>query len=585
MNARLPDPHANYARPARGRLQIRQLFNWKVLFVCFGLSALGGTVSGPITFDEIAAKAGVRFLSDSSPSPMKHNPEPLLAGVALFDYDGDGYLDIYFVNGAALPSMAKQGPRFKNRLFHNNHNLTFTDVTDKAGVAGSGYGIGVAVGDYDNDGRPDLFVANVNGNQLFHNNGNGTFTDVTKKAGLAGAFYEGKKMWSVAAAWLDYNNDGLLDLFVSNYCRWDLDTEHTCFANGQNGQRIYCDPRYCKPLPNTLYRNNGDGTFTDVSSETGIAAHLGRGMGVAVADYDGDGYPDIIVANDNAANQLFHNIHGQRFEEVAMEAGVALGQDGNVLSGMGVDFRDVRNRGLPDIWMTAIEKQMFPLFVNQGDGHFVERTAAAGLGADTYEMSGWANGIADLDNDGWKDLFVVRSNVDDNVHLFSPRMYEEPNAVFRNLGNGKFKNVSATAGPAFQIPGAHRGLALGDLDNDGRIDAVVAVLNGEAKVFHNTTENGNHWILLQLSGTKSNRMGIGAKIRLTAADGSVQYNHVTTSLGYAGASDARVHFGLGGNAVAKEIQITWPSGIQQVLRDVAADRVVPVTEPYAGKAR
>ena len=570
-------------RRTRARPFAWLLFNWKVLLICFGLSALGSSVPGPITFEEIAGRAGVRFRSDSSPTPAKHQPEPMLAGVALFDYDGDGYLDIYFVNGAGMPSLVKEGPRYKNRLFRNNHDLTFTDVTDKAGVGGAGYGIGAAVGDYDNDGRPDLYVANVNGYQLFHNNGDGTFSDVTRKAGVGGGLYKGKKMWSVAAAWLDYNNDGLLDLFVSNYCRWDPATEQACFANGQNGPRVTCDPRYCPPLPHTLYRNNGDGTFTDVSVQTGIAAHLGRGMGVAIADYDGDGYPDIFVANDNASNQLFHNIHGERFEEVALDAGVAFGDAGNVLSGMGVDFRDVRNDGLPSVWMTAIEKQTFPLYINVGHGQFVDKTSVAGLEMDTFEMSGWGNGIADLDNDGWKDLFVARSNIDTNVHQFSPRMYEEPNTVFRNLGNGKFRDVSATAGSDFQIPGAHRGLAFGDLDNDGRMDAVVAVLNGQAKIFHNTTRNGNHWILLKLSGTKSNRMGIGAKIRLTAADGSVQYNHATTSMGYGGSSDPRVHFGLGANAVAQEIRITWPSGITQTLRDVAADRVVPVTEPDAGK--
>lgn len=547
-----------------------------ILLVAFQLS--GAVILGPITFEEIAARAGVHFKIDSSPTPQRHQPETMPGGVALFDYNGDGYLDIYFVNGADMPSLAKRGPQYRNRLYRNNGNLTFTDVTEKSGLAGAGYGIGVAVGDYDNDGRPDLFVSNVNGNQLFHNNGDGTFTDVTRKAGVSGGIYKGKKMWSVAAAWLDYNNDGLLDLFVSNYCVWDPQTEKACFANGQNGTRIICDPRYCEPLPHTLYRNNGDGTFTDVSAQTGVAK-LGRGMGVAVADYDGDGYPDIFVANDNAANQLFHNIRGQRFEEVAMEAGVALGEDGNVLSGMGADFRDVRNKGLPDIWMTAIEKQTFPLFLNLGNGHFAVKTAVAGLGMDTFEMSGWGDGIADFDNDGWKDLFVARANVDENIHLFSPRTFEEPNAIFRNLGNGKFQNVSATAGPDFQIAAGHRGVAFGDLDNDGRMDAVVTVLNNPAEIFHNTTRNGNHWILLKLSGTKSNRMGIGAKIRLTAADGSVQYNHVTTSVGYASSSDSRVHFGLGANALAKEIRIAWPSGIEQVLRDVSADRILPITEP------
>jgi len=550
-----------------------------LILVGISCLAVGSVAVGPIAFEEIAGRAGVRFTTNASPTSLRHQPETMAGGVAVFDYDGDGYLDLYFVNGAEMPSLEKRGPQYRNRLFHNNGNLTFTDVTDKAGLGGAGYAIGVAVGDYDNDGHPDLFVTTVSGNQLFHNNGDGTFTDVTAKAGVKGGSYQGKRLWATGAAWLDYNNDGLLDLFVSNYCQWNPATEQACFANGHNGVRIICDPRYCDPLPNMLYRNNGNGTFTDVSAQTGIAAHPGRGMGVAVADYDGDGYPDIFVANDNAANQLFHNIKGQRFEEVALDAGVALGEDGNVLSGMGADFRDVRNNGRPDIWMTAIEKQTFPLYWNLGNGLFAVKTTAAGLGMDTFEMSGWGNGIADFDNDGWKDLFVARANVDENVRLFKPRTFEEPSAVFRNLGKGRFENVSATAGPDFQKPAGYRGVAFGDLDNDGRIDAVVSVLNGQARIFHNTTRNGNHWILLKLRGTQSNRMGIGAKIRVTTADGLVQYNHVTTSVGYASSSDSRVHFGLGANAAAKEIEITWPSGTRQVLNDVAADRIVAVTEP------
>lgn len=539
-----------------------------------GLLAAAGS-TGPITFEEIAKKAGVVFVSHNGATPEKHQPEPMLAGVALFDYDGDGYLDIYFVNGAGMPSLVKDGERHKNRLLHNNGNLTFTDVTDKAGVGGAGYGMGVAVGDYDNDGKPDLYVANINGNQLFHNEGNGVFTDVTARAGVAGGLFKGRKMWSVGAAWLDYNNDGRLDLFVSNYCQWDPETEQPCLVNNQ---RVSCNPRYYGALPHTLYRNNGGGTFTDVSEETGLAVHVGRGMGVAVADYDGDGYPDLFVANDDSPNQLFHNLGGKRFEEVAMEAGVALAEGGNVISGMGVDFRDVANDGRPSIWVTAMEQQTFPLFRNSGRGQFVERTSVAGLSLETAGMSGWANGIVDLDNDGWKDLFVARSNVSDNVAMFSSRLYEESNAVFRNLGTGKFQNVSTSAGPDFQVPGAHRGIAFGDLDNDGRMDAVVTVLNGQAKVFHNVSGNGNHWLLFELLGRKSNRMGIGARIRVTAG-GLTQYNHATTSVGYASSSDPRVHFGLGPAKTAAEVEITWPSGIRQSLRDVVADRIISATEP------
>jgi hypothetical protein len=538
------------------------------------LLALAASVS-PVTFEEITDKAGVHFVNaNGATAGSKRQPESLGAGVALLDYDGDGYLDIYFVNNASMPSLSKDGLQFGNRLYHNNRNLTFTDVTEKAGLAGAGYGMGVAVGDYDNDGRPDLYLASLTGNQLFHNNGDGTFTDVTAKAGVAGGEYNGRKMWSVSAAWVDYNNDGLLDLFVSNYCQWQTAGEPQC---NSGGYPTFCSPRHYKPLPHTLYRNNGDGTFTDVSAETGIAAHLGRGMGVAIADYDGDGFTDIFVANDDAPFQLFHNLGGKRFEEVAVDAGVAFPENGSVISGMGADFRDVQNNGLPSLWITAIEKETFPLFVNVGKGQFEERTAVAKLGMDSYEMSGWSNAIADLDNDGWKDLFVARSNVQDNIAQYSPRRYQEPMSVFRNLGNGRFENATASAGDLTK-PAAHRGMAIGDLDNDGRLDAVASVLNGPARVLHNTTRNGNHWLLLKLEGTKSNRMGIGARVKLTAADGSVQYNHVTTAVGYASSSDSRVHFGLGASAAAKEIEVLWPSGIRQVLRDVAADRVVPVRE-------
>jgi hypothetical protein len=527
-----------------------------------------------ISFEEIAERSGVKFTLNACPTPQRHQPETMAGGVALLDYDRDGLLDIYLVNGATMPSLRKDGAQYQNRLFRNNGNLTFTDVTEQAHAGGIGYGIGVAVGDYDNDGWPDIFLANVGQNQLLHNNGDGTFSDVTARAGLSGALHDGKKMWSVAAAWLDYNNDGLLDLFVSNYCEWDPSKETPCTIAGQTA---YCDPKYYKPLPNTLYRNNGDGTFTDVSVETGIAGYLGRNMGVAVADYDGDGFPDIFVANDTTRSLLFHNLHGKQFEEVGVDKLVAYSEDGMALSGMGVDFRDVNNDGRPDIWYTAQERQTFPLFYGT-TGPFVNVTRSVGLAKETVQMSGWSNGIVDLDNDGWKDLFVARSNVMDNVQTFSARAYGEPNSIFRNTGTRGFENVTALAGPQMQVPGAHRGAAFGDLDNDGKIDVVVSVLNGFAKVFHNVTNNTNHWLAIDLKGVKSNRMGIGAKVALTLDNGTRQYNHATTSVGYASSSDSRVHFGLGALRQVRSLEITWPSGTRQVLHDIAADQILQVTE-------
>jgi hypothetical protein len=530
-----------------------------------------------IRFRDIAQPAGVRFVTENCPTPEKHQPETMPAGVALFDYDGDGLLDIYLVNGAEMPSLVKTGPKYYNRLFHNNGDGTFTDVTGRAGVAGKGYGMGVAVGDYDNDGWPDLFLANVNGNQLFHNNGDGTFTDVTAKAGVGGAMLGDRKMWSISAGWFDYNNDGLLDLFVSNYCQWDPRHEPACV--GLNG-RGYCHPNAFGPLPDTLYRNNGDGTFTDVSKETGISAIQGKGMGVAFADYDGDGFTDVFVANDNAPNLLFHNLGGKRFEEVGFQAGVAYNEDGNALAGMGAEFRDVNNDGLPDLWHTAIENETFPLYLNRGGGQFVNASQPSRIAQISRKMSGWSNGVADLDNDGWKDLFVARGNVMDNIEDISRHFtYAEPNSVFRNLGNGQFEDVSAPAGADFVRPAPYRGLAYGDLDNDGRIDLVVTALGQPARVFRNVSENHNHWILLKLVGTKSNRMGLGARIRVTTGDGQKQYNEATTSTGYAASSDPRVHFGLGAFNVVREIEIRWPSGIRQVLENVPADRIVTVREP------
>jgi hypothetical protein len=550
-----------------------------IVIVALGLTALRlATAPNPsaIRFENITAKAGVNFITHNSPTPNKNQIETMVAGVALLDYDGDGWLDIYLVNGAAIPSLQKESPAYWNRLYHNNHDGTFTDVTERAGLAGAGYGMGVAVGDYDNDGRPDIFLASVTGNQLFHNNGDGTFSDVTAKAGLAGAEMNGKKMWSVGAGWFDYNNDGKLDLFVVNYCVWEVNKDPYCHVKG--GVRGYCHPKLYASLHNSLFRNNGDGTFTDVSQETGISSHMGKGMSVSFADYDGDGFLDAFVANDTTPGFLFHNLGGKKFEEVGMQAGVAYAPDGAALSGMGSDFKDVNNDGRPDIWYTAVEHETFPLLINQGNGEFDDLTHASGLEA-TKEMSGWGNGIFDFDNDGWKDLFVARANVLDNISELGNRKYPEPNSLFRNLGNGKFAEIGPSAGPDFQEEAAHRGVAFGDLFNDGRIDAVVTVLGGPVEILRNISETGNHWILLKLVGKQSNRMGIGAQIHITTEDGASQWNEVTTAVGYTASSDSRVHFGLGKNRLIKDVEIRWPSGIKQVLHEVAADQILTVEEP------
>ena len=540
-----------------------------------GVAAVASTST--IRFEDITARSGFEFISDSNPTPNKNQPETMLSGLGLIDYDNDGYLDIFLINGAAIPSLTKDSPKYFNRLFHNNHDGTFTDVTEKSGLQGDGFDMGVAVGDFDNDGWPDIYVASVTKNHLYHNNGDGTFTDVTDKAGVGSPMYKGEKMWSAAAGWFDYNNDGKLDLFVSNYVRWQVNHDPVCLSGGR--LRAYCHPKFYEPLPPTLYRNNGNGTFTDVSAETGISKTVGKGMGIGFNDYDGDGFTDIFVANDNFPNILFHNLKGKAFENTAMDAGVAYSENGKAVSGMGAEFRDLDNDGLPDIWHTATELETFPLFQDRGNGIFVDVTGRSGLARPTLEMSGWSNGVADFDNDGWKDLFVARGNVLDNIAEFSNRTYGEPNSIFRNLGKMKFEDVSSQAGPAIEAVEPYRGAAIGDLFNDGHMDVVVTVLNGKAKILRNVTSNDNHWIAFQLVGTKSNRMAIGAQLKVTTPDGASQYDIVSTSAGYGASRDPRAHFGLGRFKTVKQVDIRWPSGEHQVLKDMAGDQFHRIVEP------
>ena len=528
-----------------------------------------------IRFENHQKQSRVDFILNNSTTDDKPVIDAVLGGVALLDYDNDGYLDIFFTNGARIPSLAKDSPDFSNRLYHNNHDGTFTDVTDHAGVKGYGYSVGVAVADFDNDGFPDIYVTGVNRNTLYHNNGDGTFTDVTERAGVAGIGPNGKKLWSVSAAWIDYDNDGRLDLFVSNYLDWTFETSKVC---GPPGRRLSCSPTMYKGEQNFLYHNNGDGTFTDVSAATGIAEHIGKGMGVAIADYNDDGWMDIFVANDKERNFLFKNREGKSFEEVGVESFVAFTEDGIPVSSMGVDFRDWNNDGKPSLFVTALGHETFPLFRNEGTGSFSVDTYKAGIGFASLKMSGWGNGIYDFDNDSFKDLFTANSHVSDNADDDPQQHYRQANAVFQNLQDGTFRDVSKQAGPDMQVRAAHRGCAFGDLNNDGKIDVVVSAIGDHAELLYNTTTNNNHWILLQTMGVKSNRDGIGTRIKVTGESGLVQYNHVTTAGSFASSSDKRVHFGLGRDTRIKEIELRWPSGRIQVLQNVKADQILKITE-------
>ena len=511
-------------------------------------------------FTDISAASGIDFvLRNGSTAGQKHQIETMTGGVALFDYDGDGLLDVFFSNGAQEPGLDKRDPGYWNRLYRNRGNGVFEDVTAKAGVAGEGYSMGVAAADYDNDGHPDLFVAGVGRNILYRNRGDGTFEDVTAKAGIH------NEPWSVAAGWFDYDGDGRLDLLVVNYVLWDPAKEPAC-RDPRSGALLHCHPDLYQGLPNTLYHNNGDGTFTDVSEASGIRRHIGKGMGVAFADYDGDGRIDILVTNDTQPNFLFHNEGNGRFREVGLIAGVAVNDDGRTLSSMGVDFRDVNNDGRPDLFLTAIAHETYPLYRNLGKGLFGDFTYRSRVGAATIATTGWSAGIYDLDNDGRKDLFAVNGDLNENAEGARQR-----SVGLMQRADGTFD--AALAGPA----GLNRGAAFGDIDNDGRVDVVIARLGEKPVVLRNVSNEGNHWLGLKLVGTTSNRDAIGAVVHLRTASGE-QWNHVTTSVGYASASDVRVHFGLGSQTRAN-LEIRWPDGRNSSVDVAQVDRYLTVREP------
>jgi hypothetical protein len=534
------------------------------------------TLSGLPHFSDVTSAAGVHFVGVASHTSRKYLIETMGSGVALFDYDNDGRLDIFLVNGAPLTDPTppgiipqKSGPGDWNRLYHQKADGTFEDVTEKAGLQGSGYGMGVAVGDYDNDGFEDLYVTAFGGNKLYHNNGNGTFTDVTAQAGVGGGG------WSTSAAWVDLDNDGLLDLVVLRYLDWNF--EDIWCGEHQDGYRSYCTPDVFHPITPLVYHNNGNGHFTEVSQNVGLN-QPGKGLGIAIADYDGDGRIDLAIANDSMPEFLYHNEGNGRFKEVGLPAGVAVDGEGHTFAGMGIDFTDYNNDGLPDLLITDLANQMYALYRNNGDATFAYDTFPSGLGRITMTHSGWGFRFADYDNDGWKDLLIAQGHDLDNIQLTFPNLhYSEPMLVLKNAGQ-KFVDVSKDAGSIFEQSWVGRGLAVGDIDNDGRLDAVVTTNGGPAYILHNDTATHNHWLTLQLVGHKSNRDAIGATVKLVTAQDS-QFATVTTAGSYLSSSDKSIHFGLGSQTTAQTIEIRWPSGIHQVIHNMRSDQILRIDEP------
>ena len=541
---------------------------------------LGAAPLPDVHFTDITQAAKLEFKQENSATSNKYLVETMGGGVALLDFDNDGRLDIFFTNGAKIDDPMPDGkapdksdPKFWNRLYRQMPDGTFADVTVKAGLSGRSqnhYDMGIAVGDYDNDGFEDIYVTGYGGNTLYHNNGDGTFTDVTRKAGVTAGG------WSASAGFFDYDNDGKLDLFVTRYLAWTFDTNRYC-GEKKPGYRAYCHPDNYEGVTNILYHNNGDGTFTDVSEKAGVSKSIGKGLGVSFADYDGDGFTDIYVANDSVQCFLFHNNGNGTFSEVGLLTGVGFNEDGKTFAGMGIDFSDYDNDGRPDIIVTDLSNERYMLFRNNGDGTFRDVTNQSGVGGATLAFAGWSTRLLDYDNDGWKDLFVAQSHVMDTIEKTSPNLkYLQPPLLLRNQG-GHFVRVSP--GEAFQKEWAGRGAAFGDLDNDGDVDIVVSNAGQYAYLLRNDGGNRKHWLEIETIGTKSNRDGIGSRVKVVSPSGLTQYFMVNTAVGYLSASDKRLVVGLGDDSTAKLVEIKWPSGIVQKFENVKAGQLLKVTEP------
>ena len=526
-----------------------------------------------VKFTDIRKQAGITFLQDSTQTEEKLYLETMGTGVAWFDYDQDGLMDLYFVQSGPTEFYKPDHP-LRSALYHNNGDGTFTDVTQKAGVAAENhYGQGVAVGDYDNDGFPDLYVTGYGSAILYHNNGNGTFTDVTKKAGVGD---EGG--WSTSAAWIDYDKDGYLDLVVANYIEWSPKNNLWC-GEHRPGYRSYCHPGNYKGQRIKLYHNNHDGTFTDVSESSGIGKPEAKGMGIVVADFNNDGWPDIAVANDSWPNFLFINKHDGTFQDVSFISGIAASEDGRYEAGMGIDAEDVYGDGAQDIYITHLDFELNRLYHNNKDGTFTDATFSSGIGNKAILYSGVSMKFIDYDNDGWPDIVQLNGAMVDNVQLYHSEVtYKEPLLMFHNLGKGQFEKIpNGALGPDFSRPIAGRGIASADFDNDGDIDLAINNRGDYPMLLRNNGGNANHFLEILLIGTKSNRDGVGASLRISAGD----WTHIEQSKGgmsYMSASDPRIFFGLGKHTKIDSLEITWPSGQIDKLKDLPIDKIIAIKE-------
>lgn len=530
-----------------------------------------------IQFADVTARAGIDFVHRSGASPEKYMVETFGSGVAWIDYDNDGFQDLFFVNGA---------PGSSNALYHNNRNGTFTDVTQRAGVGGAGSGLpavasakagvyktGIAVGDFDNDGYLDLYVTAFGPNTLYRNNHDGTFSDVTSAAGVAGLATE----WSTSTGFFDFDRDGYLDLYVVNYLDYRL-TDNPYCGQAKEGYRMYCHPTMFDGMADRLYRNNGNGTFTDVSKQAGIANPAGKGLGVTFCDFDRDGHTDIYVANDTVRNFLYRNNGNGTFTDVAYRAGVGFDPNGKPRAGMGTDCADVDGNGLPELFVTNFSEELNGLFQNQGDGIFEEVTTSAGLGSGFLPL-GFGTKLFDADNDGDADIYVTNGHVIDNVKLYRPNLtYAQKDLLYENLGGGKFRDISAQGGAALQATRVGRGLAVADFDNDGNLDVVISSVNQKPVLLKNQHVRAGHWIMIRAKGKKSNAFGLGATVTLETSLGK-QVKEITNVASYLSSNDIRLHFGLGAAKIIQRIEVAWPSGTKQVLTNVAINQILVIEEP------